>query len=355
MKPNILILYNFILHYRIPFFNVLAQNYNVTVLHSGKKSKGPDDNFEEIIVSVKKIGPFYLQNGVLEEVNNSKYDIIIALFDVRWVNTLLSIYNHNKNAKYILWGAWITNNYFADKVRLFYTKKVFANVFYTNDARQDFVKKGIDPRNLYVGNNTFEVGERIHSYENPEKTSILFVGSLDERKQVDILLRSFSDILEKVPSSIILTIVGDGMERDILKALANALQLGNRVHFVGKLTDTRALMDYYKKAIVSVSFGQAGLSVLQSLGYGVPFLTKENAITGGEKSNIKNGYNGILCKDDQASLSENLVLLCCDLEYARTLGKNAFDYYTKYCTMENMVQGFRDGIEGTRLAVIDEN
>ena len=247
MKPHILILYNFILHYRIPFFNVLAQNYNVTVLHSGNKSKGPDDKFEEIIVPVKKIGPFYLQKGVLEEVNNSKYDIIIALFDVRWVNTLRSIHNHNKKAKYILWGAWITNNYLADKVRLFYTKKSYANVFYTNEALQDFVQKGIDPRNLYVGNNTFDVGERIRSFENSEKTSILFVGSLDERKQNDILLRSFSEILEKIPSNITLTIVGDGIQIEILAALANELQLGKRIDFVGKLTDTRALMDYYKK------------------------------------------------------------------------------------------------------------
>jgi glycosyltransferase involved in cell wall biosynthesis len=355
MKPNILILYNFILHYRIPFFNVLAQNYNISVLHSGKKSKGPDDMFEEIIVPVKKIGPFYLQKGVLEEVNNSKYDIIIALFDVRWLNTLRSIHNHNKKAKYILWGAWITNNYIADKVRLFYTNIACANVFYTNEALQDFVQKGIDPRNLYVGNNTFDVGERIRSFENPEKKSILFVGSLDERKQNDILLRSFSEILEKIPSDITLTIIGDGIQKEILEALSNELQLGKRVDFVGKLTDTRVLMDYYKKAIVSVSFGQAGLSVLQSLGYGVPFLTKENAISGGEKSNIRNEYNGILCKDDKDSLSENLVRLCNYPEYAKTLGKNAFDYYTKYCSMENMVQGFRDAIEGTRLAVVDKN
>jgi len=353
MKPNLLVLYNFILHYRIPFFNVLGQNYNVTVLHSGTISKGPDDIFGEIIVPVKKIGPFFLQKGVLAEANNSKYDVIIALFDVRWVNTLRSIHNHNKKAKYILWGAWITNNYLADRVRLFYTRKAYANVFYTNEALKDFVHKGIDPKNLYVGNNTFEVGERIRSFENPVKTSILFVGSLDERKQNDILLTSFSEVLDKIPSEITLTIVGDGVQKEILETLANELKLGERIDFVGKVTNTRLLMDYYKKAILSVSFGQAGLSVLQSMGYGVPFLTKENAISGGEKSNIKNGYNGILCMDNQGSLTENLICLCNDLDYARKLGENAFDYYTKYCSMENMVQGFRDAIEGTRLAVVD--
>ena len=160
--------------------------------------------------------------------------------------------------------------------------------------------------------------------------------------------------MDKIPPHIILVIIGDGEQREYLEEIANKLELNNRIDFVGKLNDTNKLMDYYKKAIVSVSFGQAGLTVLQSLGYGVPFITKRNAISGGEKSNIKHAYNGFFCEDKQSSLSGYLTLLCNDIEYARVIGKNAFHYYTKYCTMKNMVQGFRDAIEGTNIAVIDE-
>lgn len=355
MKPNVLILYNFILHYRIPFFNVFAENYNVTVLHSGKKSAGIQDKFTEIIVPVKKIGPFFLQKGVIEETSKEDYEVIIAFFDVRWINTLRSIRKHSKHAKFILWGAWITDNYIANKVRIYNTRKSYANVFYTDEALQDFVIRGVCPRNLYVANNTFDVGVRSRSFEHFEKSSILFVGSLDKRKQNEILLQSFSEIVDKISKDITLTIVGDGEQKTELIHLANKLQLNERIDFVGKVNDTNILMDYYKNAIVSVSFGQAGLSVLQSFAYGVPFITKINAISGGEKSNIKQGINGILCDDDQSSLSENLINLCNYIDYSRKLGENAFDYYTKYCTIENMVQGFKDAIEGTRLAVIDED
>ena len=127
----------------------------------------------------------------------------------------------------------------------------------------------------------------------------------------------------------------------------------SRVKFLGRIEDINRLKYFYKRAIVSVSYGQSGLSVLQSLGYGVPFLTKENSISGGEKTNIKHNLNSIFCDDSQNSLESYLTKLCLDIKLSRELGKNAFQYYTKYCTIENMTQGFIDAIEKTEETVID--
>ncbi len=49
---KVLILQNKILHYRKPFYNKLAEKHNVTVLHSGKKSRGIEDKYEEIITPI---------------------------------------------------------------------------------------------------------------------------------------------------------------------------------------------------------------------------------------------------------------------------------------------------------------
>lgn len=350
---KILIQYNYILHYRKAFFNELSKYYDVTVLHSGDITVTPNDKYKEIIVPVKKIGPFYLQYGVINEVRSNEYDIIIALFDVRWINTVSSIY-FNKKSKFIWWGAWITKSKIANFIRLYFTNKSDANVFYTNEAKQDFINYGISKDDLYVANNTFDVGIRIKSYENEIKNSILFVGSLDKRKQNDITLKAFKNILNKIPNEIKMLIIGDGIEREYLENLSIELKIEKRVLFKGKITNSEELKEYYKEAIVSVSFGQAGLSVLQSLGFGVPFLTKENAISGGEKSNIKHNINSVFCKDNQKSLEQELINLCNNLHFSKELGKNAYNYYSKYCTIENMVQGFRDSIENTKLSKIDE-
>jgi len=354
-KKKILIIYNYILHYRKPFFNELAKSYDVTVLHSGKKSVEEIDAYKEIITPVRSVGPFFVQGGVLNEVSNPKYDVVISLFDVRWVAILLFLLFKNKKKYYVLWGAWITSNSIANKLRCYFLKKADANVFYTYEAKLGFSNLNIPPNKMFVANNTFDVGDRIKSFEYPIKNRVLFVGSLDSRKENNVLLKAFSNIIYKISPDIILTFIGSGSEKNILLELVLELGIENRVQFLGRINDTNILKNYYKEAIVSVSFGQAGLSVLQSMGYGVPFLTKINAISGGEKSNIKTGYNSVFCNDSQKSLEDSLIKLCNNIESSRELGKCAYNYYEKFCTIQNMTQGFIDAIEGQNLAKVDRN
>ncbi len=352
---KILIIYNYILHYRKPFFNELAKKYDVTVLHSGQKSVDENDAYKEIITSVKKVGPFFIQSGVFKEVNNPNYDVVISLFDVRWIVILLFLLFNRRAKTHILWGAWVTDSYIANKVRSYFLRKADANVFYTYEAELGFSNLNIPKSKMFVANNTFDVGERVESFKNPTKNRILFVGSLDARKENTVLMKAFANIKSQIAPEINLTFIGSGNENKMLLELALELGIGKDVQFLGRINDTKILKNYYKEAIVSVSFGQAGLAVLQSMGYGVPFLTKENAISGGEKSNIKTGYNSVFCNDSQKSLETNLIALCNNIEGSRELGKHAYDYYEQFCTIENMTQGFIDAIEGQRLAKVDRN
>lgn len=353
MKGKILLTYNYILHYRVPLFNLIAEQYDLTVLHSGKSIKTTEDKYKEIIVPFKKIGPFFIQEGILWETKKEEYDIIIHLFDVRWVNTVRAILD-NKEKKTILWGAWLTNSKIANVVRLQLLKKASASLFYTEKSKMDFIKKGLNKENCFVANNTFDVGNRIKSFENLVKNRILFVGSLNPRKGNITLINAFANIIKLIPKHIILTIIGDGEERQVLEQLVKDLKIENHVNFTGKINNPEKLKEFYKNAIVSVSYGQAGLSVLQSIGFGVPFLTKYNAITGGEIENIIDGYNGVLCEDNQESLEAKLIKMCNNIPSSIIMGKNAYEYYSQYCTIENMCQGFLDSIENTRLSEIDE-
>lgn len=347
---NILFLQNIIPHYRKSLYNHLSKYYNVTVLHSGRKTSGENDSYDEIITELRHFGPFFIQSGVFKEVKSSKYDIIITMLDLRWVNNILSMYLHNKNAKFMWWGSWLTNNKISNMFRIYIANKQYISIFYTNESKDHFAKQGIDNNKLFVANNTFDVGIREKSYNNKIKNRIIFVGCLDKRKQNDILITSFHHIKDSIPNDINITIIGDGIERENLEYLVKKLNLADRVFFLGEITDTTILVNYYKEAICSVSFGQAGLSVLQSLGYGVPFLTKKSAISGGEKTNIIDGVNGIFCDDNKESLEKNIISLCTNIDFARKLGENAYHYYSKYCTINNMAQGFIDAIENTRKA-----
>ncbi len=281
---------------------------------------------------------------MIKNVKSGNFDVIIAMFDLHWINNILAMYLHHKDTQFIWWGGWFTGKRVVDRVKLFLTNQKYASIFYTQQEKKRFIKAGVDENKLFVANNTIYVENRERCYEYPIKNKILFVGSLDTRKENHILVQAFYNIQNKIPKAINLIIIGEGKEKTNLVNTVNGLNMNDKVHFLGKINGNK-LVDFYREAIVSVSFGQAGLSVLQSMGYGVPFLTKKNAISGGEKTNIINGINGVFCEDTVDSLQEKLLELCSDINYAKSLGKNAYDYYSNFCTIEHMARGIIEAIK----------
>ena len=167
---------------------------------------------------------------------------------------------------------------------------------------------------------------------------------MDPRKELERLISAYSNIKSEIPQNIKLAIIGDGELFDVIVTMVSEMELDSHVYILGRLTKSDDLVPYYKRAIVSVSFGQAGLSVLQSMGFGVPFITKKTAISGGEKSNIIHGENGFLIDDNEEKIELHLKSICNDINRAKLMGKNAYEYYTQYCTITNMVHGFNQAL-----------
>jgi len=341
---RIIIIQNKILHYRKAFYNLLSEKYDITVLHSGSPSISENDKYKEIIVSFINFKSLRFQKYVLKNTLSKEYKVIIAMADLHWINNILSLFIHHKESKFIFWGSWFTEKYLIDRIKVFLAKKADANIFYTQNAKNSFAAKGIKSQKLFTANNTFDVGDRIKSFEYPIKNKILFVGSFDKRKQIVVLIKSFKNILNSIDENINLVLIGDGDEKIEIEKLINNLNLKNRIILTGKINEPDRLREFYKEAIVSVSYGQAGLSVLQSLGFGVPFVTHADAISGGEKYNIIHNKNGFFCKS-QLELEDYLVQLCTNIDKARSMGENAYKYYSNNCTIEIMAQGFIDAIE----------
>lgn len=342
---NILILQNKILHYRLPLYNELSKYYNVSVLHSGDTCGNENIKFKEILVKNYMLGPFNFQKGVVKKALSKEFDFVIIMFDFHYPLNILIMILKAKNTNYILWGQWLTGNLITDKLRVYFSNKKQKSILYTESAKKEFIDRGVLKANLFVANNTIDVGERYKCFKELDKNTILFIGSLNKRKQLDVLLNAFFEIIDDIPKSINLVIIGDGEEKEKLIKLIENLNLKNRVFMKGKITNNKNLIGFYKKALVNVSYGQAGLSVLQSFGYGVPFITKINAVSGGEKTNIINGYNGYLCDDTLEALKEKLLILILNKKLARQMGENAYVYYSKKSTINNMVEGFVNTIE----------
>lgn len=338
---KIVIIQNKVLHYRIPFYIFLAKKYNLTVMHSGKKCE--NGNFSEIILKKKRIKNFHWQIELNKSINKIQPDVIIAIADIQWLSTF-SLLLINKKAKFIWWGFDTGRSKFATAIKKYLIEKADACIFYNEFAKDSFQIKN-NKTKLYIANNTFDVGLRVKCFEYEEKDSFLFVGSFDKRKRIDLLIIAFSKLIDS-SKELKLRLIGTGEDFDNIKQLINKLGVSKKVELLGRIESPALLKSYYQKAWASVSFGQAGLSILQSLGFGVPFISKINAISGGELSNVIDGYNGCLCDDSVSSLQAVMQRLLVNSDECLNLGRNAYNYYSQECTIENMVESFADAIEG---------
>ena len=223
-------------------------------------------------------------------------------------------------------------------------RKSDAVVFYMGDPIPYWVTKRLPKEKFFVAHNTVQVIEEGIDWEKP-RTSITFVGSLYAEKKADELVRAYLEAIAGFDAAQVpqLEIVGDGALRNDLEALVREKGMQDKVIFHGGVFEETRLRDIFSRTLVSISPDQAGLSVLKSMGYGVPFVTRHDAITGGERLNIQDGSNGYLYHsyEDLVSLIRESIQ---SPEKFLQLGRNARAYYEKNATPQNMANGFLNAI-----------
>jgi glycosyltransferase involved in cell wall biosynthesis len=140
---------------------------------------------------------------------------------------------------------------------------------------------------------------------------LLFVGSLTERKGVELLLKAFRPAAEKHPG-IRLRIVGDGPLRPRLEQAAAGLGLRDKVEFAGFVNYEEIHTEYAQAdAFVLPTLEDAfGVVVVEALAAGVPVICSPFA---GAAEYIQDGENGfIVDPTDTGGLTERIGRLLSD-------------------------------------------
>lgn len=341
---KVLVIQQLITHYRIPVFNLLSESCDLTIW--AEEMEDVDEyKFKTGKIQFAKIGSFIkivdYKKKALEN-----FDHVIFTFNIRIIDLIKITFIRNRNYKLSLWGIGVSSeNGFDtvrkyDKVRAIMARKADSVIFYSGYPIERYVSNGVKRENIFIAHNTLDLAAK---YFDSEKKYFLFVGTLKKYKRIDHLVEVYHRLVQAHPDIQPLHIIGDGEYYDSLVSMVEKYSLTEKVVIHGSITDTAKLEEFYRHAIASVSPSQAGLSVLQSLAMGVPFITKADAITGGERLNIVDGFNGYLAKDDD-ELIVRMTTLSKDLDQAKKLGKNAYAYFTDKCSLENMVSGFLNAI-----------
>ena len=349
-KYKVLSLTNKVLEYRIPVYNRLSEYFDVTIAHHGKTISDDKVNFKQISLTPKKIGPFIFFKEKIERLAN-QYDAVIALGDLHYFPFFRLGFLKNRKFALSYWSIGVSASYDKrfdedrrlDKIRFNLMNKADSLIFYTSYPINRYVEDGgIDRNKLFVANNTVDVTERI---EIPKtKKHFLFVGTLYKAKKIFDLLDAYKIACNLNHQIDTLIIIGNGEEYDNIIQWIDNNNLQNKIKLTGAIYDQKELQKYYKDAIACISPGQAGLTVLNSMAYGVPFVTTENAITGGEIFNITNGVNGIIYKENSRDLANIIIDLSTNKDKVYELSKNAQEYYFSNGTIDVMVDGIKDAV-----------
>ena len=348
-KPKVLILQGVIASYRVPIFNIIAEQFDLTVGYYEKDQSVEHCDFKKEELPSYQLGPFTCVKSL--RCYCRQFDVVIFMDDLHALSYCLLPFGPRKY-KVLSWGFGIRASYtrlydvnrphtFLDWVSQKVSESCDAAIFYMEKAKEFWKGTSFDLSRVFVAPNTTAV-ESIEI--NPLlKKNLLFVGTLYEKKGLRALLEAYVEAQRKVEKVLQLHIIGDGADAVRLKEYVIENGLTENVIFHGAIYDEKELSVHFQSALLCISPHQAGLSVAKSMGYGVPFVTYKEAITGGERYHITDGVNGVLYERD-SDLVDIIVKASNSSDYYVEMGKRAKFYYDNNATPKHMAQGAIDAI-----------
>lgn len=345
-KTKVLLIQEVLQDYRQPIYQLMNKEVELTLAYT-LKNYIKDTSLPIIQLPYYKLGHLKVHKGLYKVLN--QYDVVISQPHLSSIRLCL-IQCFPRKFKLVTWSIGVHATYntpfnlskkpsVIDWILEIIQDGADACIFYMKETIDYWSKyKKIDKNKYFEAHNTVAVANfgEIPSYEI--RSSFLFVGSLYAQKGIGELIEAYAIAKKKNGFLPVLKIVGKGSEKETIEKQIIIAGLENEILLCGAIYDEEILKDYFLDAILCISPKQAGLSVPKSLGYGCPFVTRPDAITGGERDNIINGFNGVFYNSVE-ELASILVESVSNKEKYSKMSSNARSYYLSKCSPEIMANG----------------
>lgn len=347
-------------NYRVPFFELL--NY---ACEGGMSLFTGLPRPSEGITSTDKIrisyyrqgrnihlfgGALYLcyQRGLIDWLKEWNPDTLIVEANPRYLSTPSAIrWMHEQGKPVIGWGLGSPPvSSFRERGRLAFLRQFDAMICYSQRGADEYARQGFPLDNLFVARNSVSPAPTWPMPERPKtfsgKPSILFVGRLQFRKNVDLLLGACAE-MESQPR---LVIVGDGPERDTLEALAK--EIYPSAEFVGAKHGAE-LKSYFTTADLFVLPGTGGLAVQEAMSYGLPIIVAQGDGTQDDLVRKENGWQIPPPSGDFDALVSTMEDALSDVTRLREMGKESYRIVAEEINIEKMVETFVEALNSLRI------
>jgi glycosyltransferase involved in cell wall biosynthesis len=170
---------------------------------------------------------------------------------------------------------------------------------------------------------------------------VIFTGRLNPLKLLDILLRSWAEIVQSpdMPERHLL-ILGEGEESASLKALSEQLDIGEHLSFLGRRENVGEYLQASDIFVLPSESEGLSNSLLEAMACGLAVVATD---VGGSGEVLQHRGSGLLVEPrNQSQLTDSLLILLKDRALARRLGREArkavVAHYSLDCVVEQYVK-----------------
>jgi len=336
--------------YRLAFFDVLAEAAPCgAALFAGQARPGEGIDEGEHPARAQFFparnlhlfnGPFYLcwQSGMRKWMETWQPEVLIMETNPRTLSNSLAVrWMHARNRPVIGWGLGApASGGWRAAFRRRQLARFDALIAYSEQGAAQFRALGFDPQGIFVAPNavtprpSHAPPERKAGFETP---IVLFVGRLQERKRVDLLLQACTRLPQNLQPQ--LWVVGDGPVRSELEHLS--AELYPRTRFFGSLHGAE-LEPFFCQADLFVLPGTGGLALQQAMSYALPVIAAEADGTQNDLVRSENGWR--VSPGSLDSLASALQEALQDAARLRRMGMASYRIVSEEVNIEKMVQAF---------------
>ena len=287
-----------------------------------------------------------VQSNLLDWLESWQPDVLIVEANPRYLKTPAAVrWMKSRGRPVIGWGLGIppAQNFWRNMLRERFLSGMDAILTYSQLGAAQYREAGFASGRVFVAPNAVAsrpdhpLPEREPDFQTG-RASLLFVGRLQARKRVDLLIRACASLPEGIQPE--LTLVGNGPARVELEALAN--EHYPRTIFAGEKHGTD-LEPYYRAADLFVLPGTGGLAVQQAMGWGLPVVVAEADGTQSDLVREKNGW--LINPGNVEALRGCLETALADPPKLREMGCESYRIVKDEINLEAMVAAFCSAIQ----------
>lgn len=334
--------------YRVPFFDLLAGH-----CEGGMSLFAGQPRPIEMIaggttqiakhVEAKNIhlfgGSFYLcyQRNFIQWLEEWNPDTLIVEANPRYLATPAAVkWMQARGRRVIGWGLGSPPVHgIRRKRRLAFINQFDALLSYSRRGADEYAALGFPREKIFVAHNAVSPAPDFPMPPRPStfgiRPTLLFVGRLQARKRIDLLLHACAQ-MDPEPR---LIIVGDGPERPAMESLAK--EVYPSAEYIGGKHGAE-IKPYFAEADLFVLPGSGGLAVQEAMSHGLPVIVAKGDGTQDDLVREANGWQ--IPPEDYDALVAAMKNALSDMARLRRMGAESFRIVSEEINIQKMAEAF---------------